>query len=183
MDCRPPGSSDHEILWARILEQVAIPFYRGSSWSRNQTQVNLPVMQADSLLSAKLDSLFGSLAVSYKAMHNLNIKYSNCALLLDIYLNELKACSQKKNLHMNVLLLLFSPWAILDSFGTPWTVALQVPLSMKLPRQEHWSGLPFPSPEDLPNPGIKSKSMWMFTAALFTVVKNWKQPWCPLVGK
>ena len=38
---------------------------------------------------------------------------------------------------------------------TPWTVACQVPLSLEFPRQESWSGLPFPSPGDLPNPGIK----------------------------
>ena len=40
-------------------------------------------------------------------------------------------------------------------FETPWTVALQAPLSVELPRQEYRSGLPFPSPGDLPNPGIK----------------------------
>ena len=38
---------------------------------------------------------------------------------------------------------------------TPWTVAHQVPLSMVFPRQEYWSGLPVPSPGDLPDPGIK----------------------------
>ena len=37
---------------------------------------------------------------------------------------------------------------------TPWTVAHQVPLSMGFSRQEYWSGLPFPSPGDLPDPGI-----------------------------
>jgi len=37
----------------------------------------------------------------------------------------------------------------------PWTVACQAPLSIEFSRQEYWSGLPFPSPEDLPNPGIK----------------------------
>ena len=36
-----------------------------------------------------------------------------------------------------------------------WTVVLQSPLSMGLSRQEYWSGLPFPSPGDLPNPGIE----------------------------
>ena len=41
---------------------------------------------------------------------------------------------------------------------TPWTVAHQAPLSMGFSRQEHWSGLPFPSPGDLPNPGIKPRS-------------------------
>ena len=40
-------------------------------------------------------------------------------------------------------------------FATPWTVARQTPLSMGFPRQEHWNGLPFPSPGDLPNPGIE----------------------------
>ena len=42
---------------------------------------------------------------------------------------------------------------------TPWTVAHQVPLSMGFPRQEYWSGLPFPSPGDLPHPGIKHESL------------------------
>ena len=39
-------------------------------------------------------------------------------------------------------------------FATPWTVAYQAPLSMGFSRQEYWSGVPFPSPGDLPNPGI-----------------------------
>ena len=38
---------------------------------------------------------------------------------------------------------------------TPWTVAYQAPLSMGFSRQEYWSGLPFPSPGDLPDPGIE----------------------------
>ena len=41
---------------------------------------------------------------------------------------------------------------------TAWTVACKPPLSMGCPRQEYWSGLPFPFPEDLPNPGIKPGS-------------------------
>ena len=43
-------------------------------------------------------------------------------------------------------------------FATPWTVARQAPLSMGFSRQEYWSGLPFPSPGDLCNPGIKPRS-------------------------
>ena len=43
-------------------------------------------------------------------------------------------------------------------FVTPWTVAHQAPLSMGFSRQEYWSGLPFLSPGDLPNPGIKPRS-------------------------
>ena len=44
-------------------------------------------------------------------------------------------------------------------FATPWTVAHQVPLSMEYPRQEYWSWLPFPSPGNFPNPGIKPWSL------------------------
>ena len=40
-------------------------------------------------------------------------------------------------------------------FVTPWTVAYQVPLSMGFSRQDYWSGVPLPSPGDLPNPGIE----------------------------
>ena len=43
-------------------------------------------------------------------------------------------------------------------FGTPWTVAYQAPPSMRFSRQEYWSGLPFPSPGDLPDPGIEPGS-------------------------
>ena len=51
--------------------------------------------------------------------------------------------------------------------ATPWTVDCQAPLSMGFSRQEYWSGLPFPSPEDLPDPGIKPVSLmspawWIF---------------------
>ena len=43
-------------------------------------------------------------------------------------------------------------------FVTPWTIAHQAPLSMGFSRQEYWSGLPFPSPGDLPDPGIELRS-------------------------
>ena len=44
-------------------------------------------------------------------------------------------------------------------FETPWTVAHQVLLPMEFSRQEYWSGLPFPTPGDLPNPGIEPTSL------------------------
>jgi len=47
---------------------------------------------------------------------------------------------------------------VLNSFVTPWAIAFQAPLSMGFPRQEYWSGLPFPSPGDLLDPGIKPAS-------------------------
>ena len=45
-----------------------------------------------------------------------------------------------------------------NSFATPWTVAHQAPRSMGFSRQEYWSGLPFPPPGDLPNPGTETVS-------------------------
>ena len=49
-----------------------------------------------------------------------------------------------------------------NSLQPPWTVAHQAPLSMGFSRQEYWSGLPFPSPGDLPNPGVQpgSPALW-----------------------
>ena len=54
--------------------------------------------------------------------------------------------------------LLFSCQVVSDSFATPWTAAHQAPLSMGFSRQEYWSGLPCPSPGDLPNPGFEPES-------------------------
>ena len=51
-------------------------------------------------------------------------------------------------------------------FATPWMVAYQAPLSTGFSRQEYWSGLPFPSPGDLPNPGIEPGSPALQTDAL-----------------
>ena len=62
---------------------------------------------------------------------------------------------------------------------TPWTVARQAPLSMGFPRQEYWSGFPFPSPGDLPNSGIKPRSPALaggfFTAEPPTLSKQYLQ--------
>ena len=44
------------------------------------------------------------------------------------------------------------------TLAPPWTVDCQAPLSMGFSRQEYWSGLPYPSPGDLPNPGIEPGS-------------------------
>ena len=54
--------------------------------------------------------------------------------------------------------LLFCHSVVSDSLATPWTVACQAPLSMEFSRQEYWSGLPFPPPGDLPDPGIEPRS-------------------------
>ena len=53
-------------------------------------------------------------------------------------------------------------------FVTPWTVAHQTPPSMGFSRQEYWSGLPFPSPGDLPDPGIEPRSPALRADALLS---------------
>ena len=52
-------------------------------------------------------------------------------------------------------------------FATSWTVACQALLSMEFSRQEYWSGLSFPTPEDIPNPGIKPVSL------VFSCIGRW----------
>ena len=53
-------------------------------------------------------------------------------------------------------------------FGTPWTIAHQAPPSMEFSRQEYWSELPFPSPGDLPDPGIEPGSPALQADALLS---------------
>jgi len=58
------------------------------------------------------------------------------------------------NIHWSEVKWLSRVWL----FATPWTIAYQAPPSIRFSRQEYWSGLPFPSPGDLPDPGIKPQS-------------------------
>ena len=53
------------------------------------------------------------------------------------------------------------------TLATPWTVPCQVILSVGFSRQEYWSGLPFPSPGNLPNPGIKPRSPALQKSSMF----------------
>ena len=70
-------------------------------------------------------------------------------------------------------------------FATPWTVAYQAPPFMGFSRQEYWSGLPFPSPGDLPDPGIEPGSP-AFQADTLTSEppgKPWLQPQRPVIHR
>ena len=62
---------------------------------------------------------------------------------------------------------------------TPWTVAQQAPLSMEFSRQEYWSGLSFPSPGDLPDPGIEPASLAspVLAGGFITTVPSGKPNW------
>ena len=61
-------------------------------------------------------------------------------------------------------------------FVTPWTVACQALLSIGFSRQEYWSGLPFPLPGDLPDPGTELASLASpaLAAGFFTTLLPWK---------
>ena len=67
-------------------------------------------------------------------------------------------------------------------FGTPWTVAYQAPLSLGFSKQEYWSWLPFPSPGDLPNPGIEPGSPILQADALPSEPPGKSMPICDRTG-
>ena len=60
----------------------------------------------------------------------------------------------------------------IQSLQTPWTVACQTLLSMELSQQEYWSGLPLPSPGDLPDPGIEPRSPALQADSLLTELRE-----------
>ena len=76
-------------------------------------------------------------------------------------------------------------------FVTPWIVAHQAPLSMGFSRPEYWSGLPFPSPGDLPNPGIEPRSPAsahthtgdpLLSGPIFSAFPSWTRIQCVVLG-
>ena len=138
MDCSPPGSSVHGISQARILEWVAISYSRGSSWPRDWTHV--------SWCSWIGRWIFNHWATWEAPDHMVT-------LLLIIGANPILFTIPAKLFFSSV-----QPLSCVWLFVTPWTVAHQAPPSMGFPRQEYWNGLPFPSPGDLPDPGIEPRS-------------------------
>ena len=83
--------------------------------------------------------------IPYKKRLDIKLSYDPALPLLDIYYEKVKL---KVKLLSHVRL-----------FATPWTVACWAPLSMGFSRKEYWSGLPFPSPGDRPDPGIEPRSL------------------------
>ena len=72
---------------------------------------------------------------------------------MQIYAEHVRSHSSLQTLGMKVKSLSHA-----GLFLSPWTVAYHTPPSMGFSRQEYWSGLPFPSPEDLPDPGSEPRS-------------------------
>ena len=73
---------------------------------------------------------------------------------------------------------MLSHFSCVQLFATPWTVALQTPLSMGFSRQKYWRGLPCPPPGDLSDPGIKSMSLTApaLVGGFFTTSTTWEAP-------
>ena len=179
MDCSPPGSFVHEIFQARILEWVAISFSRGSSWPRNRAQVSciagrfFPNWATREAQGGEpgLNSGLNSRRLFWLAFHSLILTLtcdrwpcgssepwapgkpnitecdpdSNTVLAWKAQ-GPLAAESESEVTQSSPIL------------ATPWIIARQASLSITFSRQEYWSGLPFPSPGDLPDSGIKPGS-------------------------
>ena len=109
-----------------------------------------------------------------------------CFILFDVMVNEILSLISLSDLWLllyrnatDFCVLIFFFWypvcvCVLvtqscATFVTPWTVAYQDPLSMGFSRQEHWSGLAFPSLGGLPNPGIKPRSPALQADRFFTI--------------
>ena len=190
MDWSPPGSSVHGIPQARTLEWVAIPFSRGSSQPRDQTQVSCIEGWFFTIWATREAQLFLLLNVLCFIIffNNASVNISVAKILytysmfktrfLDaIFLNQryskLETLSFRKFKQIytssrtsQVALLVknrnkerkWSCSVVSDSLRLHRLVACQVPPFLGVSRQEYWSGLPFPSPGDLPNPGFKPSS-------------------------
>ena len=259
LDCGSPGSSVHGIIWARILEGVAIFSSRVSSWLREGTCANHSSCIAGWFFTIEPP---GKPPLSYTVgSHYLSILYTVQCIYVNpnlpvhggmnwVLLGQRTWCryftlsfalplapvSPSHTLHLapspvahrgclsvgptwpggekkwHFLLVWFSlylrqalcswtgpgvgghhsQWSwplptaslacMLSHFScvrlcvTLWTLARQVPLSMGLSRQEYWSGLPFPSPWDLPNPGIEPVSLMPLALAgrFFTTSATWE---------
>ena len=89
--------------------------------------------------------------------------------------NSLSEPSRWKHQWVFLLSCFSSVWL----FVAPWTVTCQAPLSMGFSRQEYWSGLPFPPPGDLPNPGVELESLGSPALAgwFCTTSATWETRW------
>ena len=193
MDYSLPDSSVHGISQARILEWVAMPSSRQSSWAKDRTRISCiagEFCRATEeapwyrVVKVKVKSLscvwlFATpWTVAYQAPQSMGFPrqeyWSGFAVP-----SSRQSSWPRDRTHISYIAGKFSagfcratkeaPWyrvvkVIVKSlscvrlFATPWTVAYQAPQSMGFSRQEYWSGLPFPVPGYLPDPGVEPGS-------------------------
>ena len=131
-------------------------------------------------MQSDITALKTSFETSSKAKYKPSVLYDPAIMLLVIYPRN------KTHTHTHIYIYIFFFFftkrgccAVLSHvwlLATPWTVAYQALLSMEFSRQEHWSGLPFPIPGDLPDPRMKPVFLVFSTLAgrFFTSVPPWK---------
>ena len=166
----------------RILEWVAYPFSRGSSWLRNQTGVsciaggfctNWAIRKAlDYAKELKSQPGYGRLPRIF--LFWLNVKMSQ------LHTSKINIHTLDGQMLILTCLLCSHLLSRVWFFATPWTVTQQAPLSMGFSRQEYLSGLLFPTPGELPDPGIKLASLVSPTLAdgVFTAEPTGKTNSC-----
>ena len=99
----------------------------------------------------------------------MDLTYQRCLTFMRPTLLKLRCKSLTKLSEASLLgpkVLFLAPCSITSDSATPWTVIHQAPPSMEFSRQEYWSGLSFPSPGDLPDPGIEPRSPMLQADAL-----------------
>ena len=145
--CNPIDYTVHGIFQARILEWVAFLFSRGSSQPRDQTQVSCIGSGFFTTWATREAQEYwsGYPIPSPEDLPNPGIEQGSPVLQANPLPTEVKWSEVKLLSRVRL-------------FATLWTVSHQVPPSMGFSRQEYWSGLPFPSPGDLPDPEIKPQS-------------------------
>ena len=155
LDCSPPGSSVHEILQASILEGVAISFSRGSSPTQGSDPGIKPrslALQADSLPTEIQGKPSEDVGRFLSPVFFIKVVFCPSKLYQNMKKPFLRLqLSGRKDKCVHLCMLVTQPCL---------TVCNPMDCSSIhgiLSRQESWSGVPFPSPGDLPNPGIKPR--------------------------
>ena len=181
MNCSVPGFSVHGISQARILEWAVIPFSTDSSWPGDQIHASCngrqilyhwATKEASFILQIDIEKqcpiiITGFASLQEKALHLLASFLLFCQVLSQWGISNssrtFSAISPGLGIKLKVKVKSLSHVRV---FVTPWTVAHQAPPSMESSRQEYWSGWPFPSPGDLPNPGTEPRSLTLRADAL-----------------
>ena len=132
------------ILQARTLEWVAMPFSRGSSQPRNGTRS--PALQVDSLPAEPPGKPKNTGVGSLSLLQGIFPTQESNRGLLHCRRILYQLTYQGSPMIYELLLLLLSRFSRVRLCVTPQTAAHQAPLYLGFSRQEHWSGLPFPSP-------------------------------------
>ena len=113
----------------------------------------LPLESGCVFVTVSLSSVGWSHAAGFPRLGHKNAKHSLFVLLGPCQASTLTVLRPPRCERVKV-----KPLSCVRHFATPWTVAHQAPPSTEFSRQEYWTGLPFPSPGDLPDPGIEPRS-------------------------